>query len=134
MSPSDLDIAANKVIEYLRRENAVRIDEATVGNYRNRYDICDAVGVCVDSWTKVKTRLLQRGVSICYKPGKGLGHYLGFKGEEVVNVVYKYKTARGWVKHLKETKEAIRSSSPEAKAWIDRRFKDIEQELEETYA
>jgi hypothetical protein len=132
MSPSELDIAVNKVVEYLRRENAVRISVDEVGNYRTRYDICDAAGVCVDNWTKVKTRMLQRGISICYKPGSGLGHYLGYKGEEVVNVVYKYKVAQGWVKHLEETKEAIQSSSPEAKEWIDRRFKNLE--LEESYA
>lgn len=123
MSPNEIEAKASSVAAYLRSENAVRESMTEVGNYKSVYEICDAVGIYMGDWTKIKTHMLHRGQSICYKPGAG--HYLGFKGEEISNVVYKQKIARGWVKHLRATKEAIRAASPEAREWIKRRFVDF---------
>ena len=133
MSPSELDVAAARVVDYLRRENAVRITEDEVGNHKSVQDICDELDIYVGMWSRIKNHMLKGGIHICYKPGAG--HYLGSKGEEVVNVVYKYKIACGWVRHLNDTKNAIRQSSPEAQAWINRRFKDLNiEESEHQYA
>ena len=130
MSPSELDGQANRVVDYLQRENAVRVDEDTVGNYLTVYQICEALNIYVGNWIKVKNTLLKRGINICYVPGKG--HFIGGKGEAITNYVYKYKIAKGWVKHLHTVKEIIETSDPAAKAWINRRFKDftLEEELE----
>lgn len=126
MSPSDLDTAANRVADYLRREGAVRISYDEVSNHKSVFEICDDLDIFVGRWTAVKNHMLKRGIPICYKPGKG--HYIGFEGEEISNVVYKHQIAKGWVKHLRATKDAIKASSPEARAWIDRRFKDFKIE------
>jgi hypothetical protein len=129
MSPSDLEIAANRVVEYLRREGAVRLDHDKVGCHKSVYEICDELDIFMGRWTAIKTHMLKRDIPICYVPGKG--HYLGFKGEQITNVVYKHQIAKGWVKHLRATKDAIKHSSPEARAWIERRFKDFTVEEEE---
>jgi len=127
MTPTEIDLAANRVVDYLKAEGAVRVSVDQVGNHKSVFEICDALkDLYSGNWIKVKNRLLQRGVPICYTPGKG--HFIGFKGEEISNVVYKYKIARGWVKHLKATRAAIEASAPEAREWIARRFKDFSTE------
>jgi len=123
MSPSDLDIAANRVAEWLEQEGAVRLSYDEVGGHKSVFEICEELDIYIGNWTKVKNAMLRRGIPICYKPGKG--HYIGYKGEEISNVVYKHQIAKGWVKHLKSTQDAIKESSPEAREWIERRFKDF---------
>lgn len=129
MMASRIAELATQVTELLMRENAVRIDHEQVGNYMTVQQICDELCIYVGDWTKVKNEILRKGMSICYLPGKG--HFLGHKGEEVTNFVYKYKIARGFVRHMREYKEAIETASPEAKDWIGRRFKDFSLEKEE---
>ena len=126
---SDLQSLAGHVVDYLRRENAVRVSHDEIGAFKTRWDICDALKISVADWMKVKTELLRRGISICYIPGRG--HFLGFKGEQISNVVYKYKIALGWRRLYHQAREAIRDSSPEAREWIDRRFKDFKLDEEE---
>lgn len=132
MSPSEMDSQANRVVDYLESENAVRLDDDTIGNYLTVFQICEALNIYVGNWTKIKNILLRRGVNICYVPGRG--HYIGAKGEAITNYVYKYKIALGWTKHLHEVKEILRSSDPTARSWIDRRFKDFRLEEDEPYA
>lgn len=128
MKSRDLEYQAERVISYLTEQNAVRLDEDTVGNYLTVFQICEALDIFVGNWIKIKNCLLKSGINICYIPGKG--HFIGGKGEAITNYIYKYKIARGWVKHLHEVKEIIETSDPAAKQWISRRFKDFELEEE----
>ena len=127
MSPTELENAANEVAAYLQREGAVRVSVDEIAGYKTVFEICSDLGIT--NWAAVKIAMLRRGIPIVYIPNRG--HFLGFKGEEITNVVYKHKIARGWVKHLRATKDAIKASSPEAKAWIARRFNEIDVEGEE---
>lgn len=124
-----LDEMAEAAVRYLREQQAVRINEDQVDCFVTVFEICDHLKIDRTRWTKVKNRAIELGHSVCFISGRG--HFLGGKDEVVTNYVHKYQVAKGWVKHLHSTREAIEKSSPAAREWIKRRYKnfDIDEEL-----
>jgi hypothetical protein len=120
---------AYAVENYLRENDAVRIDVDTVGAYRSVFEICSDLKISSDHWRAIKNYLLSKGRHLCYKSGKG--HFLGFPGEEITNDIYLFKIAKGWQKHYYKAKEAIRSASPEEQEWINRKFETFDLADEE---
>jgi len=135
MSPSELDMIADKVVEYMDQVGAVRIDEENIGDYRTVFQICQDLKIDTRLWRRIKNRINERGkqakqpYSIVFVQGKG--HFLGDGDEDITNDVFKYKIAKGWVKHLKGSREKIANASPRQRAWIDRRYKDFSLDGEE---
>ncbi len=122
MTNSELDGYAHKVARYLQDENAVRDGEAVI-NFKTVQTICDDLAIYTRDWKRIKSRMLALGYPICYIPR--FGHFLGAPGEEVANIVYKYKMGMGWVNQVHDCRQAIRRATPQQKVWIARRFKDF---------
>ncbi len=129
MSPSELELAAIQVENYLRDCGAVRINETEVADYRTVEQICDELHICDVDFRKVKSYMRKNGVPISYIPNKG--HFIGWDGEQVTDTVYKFKVSAAHAQNLKRYRDELANASPDEKSWIGRRFKDFTLEQEE---
>ena len=134
---SKIDGIADAVLNYLEAEGAVRMSRKSIRGFKTVWQICEDVKFDYGLWSKVKTAINRRGqeqgFSLCYIQGKG--HYKGYAGEDITNVLSKYKVAKGWERQLKTTREVLAHCSKTEKFWIEQRDKDfIIEEAEVKYA
>jgi hypothetical protein len=129
MSPSELELAAIQINNYLKDSGAVRVSETEIADYRTVEQICDDLRICDGDFRRIKSYMRKRGVPISYVQNKG--HFIGWEGEQDVETVYKYKVSRGHARNLGKYAREIQDASPAGREWINRRFKDFAIDAEE---
>src|SRR5512141_158849 len=95
----DFNNLAVQVANLLRKENCVRWDKDTIGNYMTRLEIANAIGFKLKFWIQVKEAMLENKEEICCSGGRG--HYLGWPGESTKNLKTAYRQSKGWDKRVK---------------------------------
>ena len=123
MSPSEIDLAATKIEEYLRSRGAVRISETEIADFVTVEQICDDLRLCDTDFRRIKARMVQSGIAISYISNRG--HFIGWKGEGITNTVMRYKVSVAYARKVRGYAEELENVSSEEKFWIDRRFKDF---------
>jgi hypothetical protein len=107
----DFTDEAFAVLALLHENGAKRLDRNTIGGFMTVNEMCKALDFYRGDWTTIKERMLELGFFVCYKPGKG--HYLGFKGETVMNVVYVSAIARSWNSRVRKYIQVIEHEGAE---------------------
>jgi hypothetical protein len=123
MSPDELEMTAKEIERYLQDSGAVRVSETEVADYKTVEQICDDLHICDGDFRRVKAYMRKRKVPISYIPNKG--HFIGWAGEQVTDIVYKFKVSAAHARNLKTYTNELENASPNEKQWINRRFKDF---------